>query len=272
MKLPECDTLRLEREGPVLHLTLDRPAARNAMSEHMVDELVEVFEALEADDNEAIRVVVMRGAEGNFCAGGDIKDMATLRQSPGSLDGSDDAATYIRRIGRFLELANSCRPALVAVLEGAVLGGGFGVACVSDVAIARADAKFGLPETGLGLVPAQISPFVVARIGLTQARRLGVCGVRFDGAEALRLGLIHFSEPDDAAVNNRLQETIKLIQRCAPDANAATKKIMLRAEAGEPLGSLLDHAAVVFSTALHSEEGREGNEAFIEKRRPHWAQ
>ena len=152
----------------------------------------------------------------------------------------------------------------------AVLGGGFGLCCVSDVAIAVADARFGLPETGLGLPPAQIAPFVVERVGLTEARRLGVCGGRFDGAEAARLGLVHFVESDAASLEARLDEVLDQIRRCAPQANAVTKRIMLGVSRADP-DDLLDDAARDFAECLRGDEGTEGTMAFIEKRLPNWA-
>lgn len=265
MTTPETETLKLDVEAGVLHVTINRPEARNAMSVAMLAELAAVAEQANADAG--IRAIVLRGADGNFCAGGDIKDMARVRQAQGE---GDPAAGYNRRFGRMLSAWSETRAAVVAVLEGAVLGGGFGLACVSDVAIARADAKFGLPETGLGLPPAQIAPFVVARIGLTQARRLGVCGARFDGEEARRLGLVHFCEADPAALEARLTEVLQQIRRCAPNANAITKQIMLRVGTEEMEG-LLDDAARLFSECVRSEEGSEGTAAFIEKRLPRWA-
>lgn len=268
MNLPECETLELMQDAGVLHLTLNRPKARNAMSEAMVRELLAVFEAIEKGKD--IRAVVMRGAGGNFCAGGDIKDMARVRTA--DIQGNDDpVAKYNRGFGTMLSQLNRSRAAVIAVIEGAVLGGGFGLACISDVAIAHKDAKFGLPETGLGLPPAQIAPFVVARIGITEARRLAVCGARFDGEEARRLGLVHLCEPDEAALQTRLQAVIEQVRRCAPGANAATKQLMLRV-GGEDMDGLLDDAARVFSEAIRSEEGAEGTQAFIEKRKPNWAE
>jgi isohexenylglutaconyl-CoA hydratase len=157
------------------------------------------------------------------------------------------------------------------VLEGAVLGGGFGLACVSDVAIATSGAKFGLPETTLGILPAQIAPFVVHRIGLTQARRLALTAARFDGAEALRLGLVHYCEQDEAALQQRLDETLEQIRQCAPQANAQTKALLLASER-EALGPLLDHAAEQFAAAVTGAEGVEGTMAFVQKRKPKWAQ
>src|SRR5690606_32924520 len=134
-------------------------------------------------DDRTVRAVVLRGAEGHFCAGGDIKDMANARASVGKTE-ADPFFTLNREFGRLITAVNQAPQTVIVVAEGAVLGGGFGLACVSDVAIAAASAKFGLPETGLGVIPAQIAPFVVTRIGLTQARRLALLGARFDGAEA----------------------------------------------------------------------------------------
>lgn len=269
MNLPDTGTLKLEADGGVLRVTLNRPEARNAMSEAMVRELTDI--AKTADANPEIRALVLRGAEGNFCAGGDIKDMARIRQAQGQEDADKVVADYNRGFGTMLTALNGTRAAVVAVLEGAVLGGGFGLACISDVAIAHSGAKFGLPETGLGLPPAQIAPFVVARIGLTQARRLGVCGARFDGEEARRLGLVHFAEADAEGLQSRLDEVLGQIRRCAPNANAATKELMQRV-GHEDMQSLLDDAAYYFARAIRSEEGAEGTAAFIEKRLPKWAE
>ncbi|KAF1051822.1 MAG: 2,3-dehydroadipyl-CoA hydratase [Stenotrophomonas maltophilia] len=159
----------------------------------------------------------------------------------------------------------------MAVLEGAVLGGGFGLACVSDIAISAASAQFGLPETSLGVIPAQIAPFVVKRIGLTQARRLALTAARFDGQQALQLGLVHFSEADDHGLEQRLQTCLEQVRQCAPGANAATKALLLASE-DSALGPLLDEAAQQFAAAVTGAEGSEGTLAFMQKRKPSWAQ
>lgn len=270
MNLPECQDLLVERKGFALHVTLNRPKARNALSQRMGAELVAVLDAIK--DDRSIRAIVLRGAEGNFCAGGDIKDMAMVRQAmaKAGLD-EDPIADFSRGFGEMMWAINNAPQAIIAVLEGAVLGGGFGLCCASDVAIAHKDAKFALPETSIGIPPSQIAPLVVERIGITQARRLGVCGGRFDGEEALRLGLVHFCEADDVALSGRLDEVLSQIQRCAPGANAETKRIM------QLVGSLkqqeiIETAARQFSGSLMSEEGVEGTMAFIEKRKPKWAE
>jgi isohexenylglutaconyl-CoA hydratase len=261
--LPHCETLLLKLEAGVLHITLNRPDSRNAMSLAMVEELRAVLAAVNHD--RSVRALVLRGAGGHFCAGGDIKDMATARAQ-----GEQAYRTLNRAFGSLLEQAQAAPQVLVAVLEGAVLGGGLGLACVSDIAIAHRDALFGLPETSLGILPAQIAPFVVRRIGLTQARRLALTAARFTGSEAERLGLVHFSEASSATLERRLAETLAQVHQCAPQANAATKALLLASES-EALGPLLDSAAEQFAAAVTGAEGSEGTLAFVQKRAPKWA-
>ncbi|UTW08352.1 enoyl-CoA hydratase/isomerase family protein [Pseudomonas benzenivorans] len=264
MKLPACATLLLHLDGGVLHLTLNRPDCRNAMSLAMVEELREVLGWLR--DQPDVRALVVRGAGGHFCAGGDIRDMAAARAQ-----GAAAYRTLNRSFGSLLEEAQAIPQVLIAVLEGAVLGGGLGLACVCDIAIARDDAQFGLPETTLGVLPAQIAPFVAARIGLTQARRLALTAARFDGSQAERLGLVHFSESTEDALEHRLAETLAQVRRCAPQANARTKALLLASQQ-QALGPLLDLAAEQFAAAVTGAEGAEGTRAFVEKRPPSWAQ
>lgn len=261
--LPTCHTLLLNSHGGVLHITLNRPDSRNAMSLQMVGELRAVLAGVREDSQ--VRALVLCGAGGHFCAGGDIKDMANARGQ-----GAEAYKDLNRAFGALLEEVEKAPQVVVAVLEGAVLGGGFGLACVRDVAIAHHQAQFGLPETSLGLIPAQIAPFVVKRIGLTQARRLALTAARFDGEEAGRLGLVHFVERDAQAMAERLSDVLEQVLRCAPGANAATKALLL-ATADVPLGALLDQAAEAFSTAIVGTEGVEGTLAFMQKREPAWA-
>lgn len=266
MALPTTETLNLNLDGPVLHITLNRPDSRNAMSLTMVNELMTVFEAVRNDL--AIRAIVLRGAGGHFCAGGDIKDMAGARQK--AADGNSDAYVSLnRRFGEMITAANQQPQVIITVLEGAVLGGGFGLACISDVAIAHTDATFGLPETGLGVIPAQIAPFVVERIGLTQARRLALTGIRFKGEEALRLGIVHEVAADEAGLVTSLENTLKAVRRCAPHANRVTKELVLKV-GHEPMATLLDQAATDFATAVNGDEGQEGTMAFVQKRPASW--
>ena len=250
------NTLLLDAHNGVLHITLNRPECRNAMSLEMVNELSAVLAQL---DSQA-RAVVISGAGGHFCAGADVKDLVST---------GNQLAALNRAFGTLLQAVEALPQVVIVVLQGAVLGGGFGLACVSDIAIAEHKAQFGLPETSLGLLPAQIAPFVVKRIGLTQARRLALTAARFDGIEAQRLGVVHFTEHDPQALAQRLDEVLGDVLRCAPGANARTKALLL-ASVEQPLGPLLDQAAQWFAEAVNGEEGIEGTQAFVHKRKPSW--
>ncbi len=266
------ETLIAREERGVLHLTLNRPERRNALSPAMIDELLALLAAVQHEH--ALRALVLRGAGGNFCAGADVKQLADARSRPASPAGGDAAqaaARANRRFGELMTAVSSVPVPVIALIEGAVMGGGFGLVCVSDVALAVHGARFGLPETGLGLIPAQIAPFVLQRLGLTQARRLMLTGARFDGAEAARLGLVHEACTDAAALEAALSRLLGQIRRCAPRANVATKRLLLSAVGRDPQ-SVLDEAAQVFAHASLGDEAREGTQAFVEKRLPKWAE
>ena len=267
----ELETLQVESAGAVLCVTLNRPALRNAMSLRMVAELRAVL--VDAESNAAVRVLLLRGAGGHFCAGADLKDMAAARMramQAGEGDGAVDAIAQANQQFGELCVAYAKTPlAVVAVLEGSVMGGGFGLACVADVALAGESALFRLPETALGMVPAQIAPFLVERLGYSQAKRLAVTGGRITASEALAIGLVHAvhaADQIDAAVDAVLAD----ILACAPGAVAATKSLIAKAR-WTPPADLVAQAALVFSRAAQGAEGLEGVTAIIQKRKPNWA-
>jgi len=267
-QLPHCETLILEKQGPSLFLTINRPDVRNAMSLQMVAELAALFTEVENDNS--IRAVVIRGAGGHFCAGGDIKDMAGARGQKG--EGKDDPFYKLNRaFGQMIQQVNESSKVVIAITEGAVMGGGFGLACVSDLAIAGPTAKFGMPETTLGVIPAQIAPFVVERIGLTQARRLALLGLRIDAAEACTLGIVHQVAESEEQLDDMLNQALERVRLCAPNATAETKALLHRV-GNESMAGLLDAAAGKFAAAIRGPEGTEGTMAFMQKREPKWAE
>ncbi len=268
MNPPETKTLLLSLDGGVLHLTLNRPESRNAMNRGMVDDLNAVFDAVR--DDRSVRAIVMRGAGGNFCAGGDLKEMLAGGLKPAPPGEPDPVIQFSRAFGAMLRKVGGAPQVVVAVLEGAVLAGGFGLACVSDIALAQEEARFGVPETTRGLPPAQIAPFIVERIGLTQARKLCLTGAQFRGAEALRLGLVHETFTDGAGLDAKLGATLKQVLGCAPLANAMTKEIVLNAGRLD-MDAVLDDAARKFAEAVRGSEAPEGIGAFMQKRAPRWA-
>jgi isohexenylglutaconyl-CoA hydratase len=268
MNLPSTKTLLLSYAAGVLRVTFDRPQARNAMNRAMLEELGAVFDAVCED--RAVRAIVLRGSGGHFCAGGDMKEMMAGGLMPPGPNQADPVESYSRAFGTMLRKAQHAPAVVIAVCEGAVLGGGFGLACVSDIALAQAQANFGLPETTRGLPPAQIAPFVVERIGLTQARRLCLTGAQFDGRQALRLGIVHDTFADDAELQAKLAAVLTQVRRCAPLANALTKEIILNV-ARQDLDLVLDDAAKKFALAVRGAEAPEGIAAFVQKRAPAWA-
>jgi len=266
--LPKTEHVRLEQKGPVLWAWLERPDAKNALSAQMTASLLATFDAIHED--RAIRVVVLRGANGIFCSGGDLKTMSASGATPPP--GTPDPLKQSnRRFGALLETANAAPQAVIAAIEGPAFGGALGLVCVSDIALARADAQFSISEATLGIVPAAISPFLVERIGLTTARRLAVTGARFDGTAAERYGIVSATAADAASFEALLVETINAVLRCAPGAIAETKRLLHRARDTMPLPQMLDLAAESFAAAVRGPEGREGTTAFVEKRKPAWA-
>lgn len=266
------ETLNTETRNAALVITLNRPQLRNAMSLQMVEELLQQLDAAEEDPQ--IRALVLRGADGNFCAGGDIADMLAAQQ--GEEAGREEAFFQLnRRFGELLYAFSNSPLVVVTALQGAVMGGGFGLACVSDICIADGSAQFAMPETRLGLPPAQIAPFVAQRVGNSQARRLALSGISIDAQEALRIGLVHELAADAGNLEALLERQLGAVAAGGPQALAATKRLLLcAAQANEDpaLLQLLDGAARQFARAVNSKEGREGARAFIEKRRAEWQQ
>jgi isohexenylglutaconyl-CoA hydratase len=268
--LPDCETLLLDLQGPHLHVTINRPEARNALSDAVVEELEAVIDAIEGE--RGIRTVVLRGAKGTFCAGGDIKVFKESFTTSAPTDGNrDPIAINNRRFGDFLIKLNGIPQVLIGVIEGAAFGGGLGLVCVTDIAICIADTKFALSETGLGIPPAQIAPFVVQRVGMTTARRIALSGTRFNGVHAHEIGLVHLLAKDIDELEATLTHSLNEVGRCAPGANLETKRILL--ESGQrSLNDLLDSAADAFASLLRGPEGQEGVKAFLEKRPASWVE
>jgi len=264
IELADFKTLAVRRDGGVLHVTLNRPEVRNAMSLAMVRELRVLLG--QAEMKADVRAIVLRGAGGHFCAGADLSDMAAarmkLQDNPRALEETNAA------FGELCVAYASTGIATVAVVEGTCMGGGFGLACVADVALAGDTAAFRLPETSLGVVPAQIAPFLVERLGYAEAKRLAVTGARLNPAEALAVRLVHgvHAEADlDAAV----QKVLADILACAPMAVSATKALLAKAR-WQTAASLVPEAAAVFSQAALGPEGVEGTTAFLQKRKASW--
>ena len=261
--LPVTRSLLLERDDWVLKIWFNRPEAKNALSAQMTEELNAVLDAVSED--RSLRAIVLRGAGGVFCAGGDIKGFKSGMQATDA----DEVAASNRSFGDLMIKLNEQPQVVVVLVEGAAIGGGLGLACVGDVTLVTADARFRLSETSLGIPPAQIAPFVTERVGLTQARRLMLTGARFKGAEALALGIAHGVATDTADLEAQCETILGHIKACAPSANAVTKGILFES-VRRPRAEALDFASRGFAQCMLSPEGLEGVAAFVEKRPASW--
>jgi isohexenylglutaconyl-CoA hydratase len=263
--LPDTETLRIDAERGWLTIWLNRPETRNALSAEMAVELRAVFDAVAPD--RSIRSVTLRGRGGTFCAGGDVKGFAAMHA--GTV-GRAEIEALSRSAGELFQQWNALPQVTVALVEGAAMAGGLGLAAAADFVVATADAKFALTETTLGIVPAQIAPLIVDRIGPAAARRIMLTAARLDAAAAHAIGLVDRVVADAAALDQAEDAIRAEVMRCAPGANALTKEVVLAAR-GLSAEAMLDFAAEKFADAMLSEEGREGVAAFVEKRKPKWA-
>jgi methylglutaconyl-CoA hydratase len=243
--------LRIERDGDVLRITLARPDRRNAFDAALIAELAEAFV-----DVGRSRAVVLAGDGPSFSAGADVDWMRSSVEL-----GYDDNVADALALRRMLEAIDSCPAPVVARVQGHALGGGCGLVACADVAVAAEDAVFGFSEVKLGIVPAVISPFALAKIGPSAARRYFVTGERFDAATALRIGLVHEAAADlDAAVGRIVGE----LASAGPRAARAAKRLVLEAPLDGP------DTARRIAEQRTSPEGQEGLRAFLERRRPTW--
>ncbi len=253
--------LTTRRDGRVEYLTLNRPEVRNAFNEHLIAELVQWAEAMQ--DPRDVRVVVLGGAGKAFCAGADIEWMArTVRYTRQQNLADAEAAA------RMFWLLDNLRVPLVGRVQGAALGGGAGLAAVCDVVVAEEGAVFGFTEVKLGILPAIISPFALAKIGRAAARELFLTGARFSAMRAREIGLVHAVVPEhelDAAVAIYAGEFLT----AGPEAIAAAKALIR-----DVYGRSVEAAGPITANALAarrvSAEGQEGLTAFLEKRKPSW--
>lgn len=256
--------LRVERSGSVARVTLDRPAVRNAFNAELIAELQSTFAALGAEAPDALRAVVLAGNGRSFCAGADIEWMrASL-----SLSLAENEADA-RRMADMFAVIDACPAPVIARVHGAALGGGMGLCAVADVVVTTKDCLFGFTEAKLGILPAVIAPFVLAKIGESAARRFFATGERFSADRAREIGLVHEVVADEAALDERVAGVVAEIGSAGPTAARAAKATIrdLRQRSAHEARALTVERIARQRT---SPEGQEGLAAFLEKRPPAW--
>ncbi len=261
------DLLRVERSGPgesVANVILDRPDVHNAFNADLIGQLRATFRRLADEPPGQLRAVVLSGSGPSFCAGADV---AWMRASLGLTREQNEQDAMV--MAEMFDAIDSCVVPVVARVHGACLGGGMGLCAVSDLVIAEAGARFGFTETRLGILPAVIAPFVIAKIGESHARALFPGGRRFDATRALRIGLVHEIVEGEGALDAAVDLAVADILAAGPTAARAAKAIV-REVRGLPHESTRWHTARRIAAQRTSAEGQEGLRAFLEKREPNW--
>ncbi len=248
-------------EDGVATVTLNRPKLHNAFDDAMIAALTAALSDLGSDP--AVRVVVLRGAGKSFCAGGDL---GWMRRMAGY--SREENLADARALSELMHVLDTLPRPTIAVVHGAAYGGGVGLVACCDIAVATMGARFCLSEVKLGLIPAAISPYVVAAMGRRAARRYFLTAEVFDAPEAKRIGLVHAVEAD-AKVEDRVSELLASLSKGGPTAQAAAKALIADVTY-LPAEKLRDETARRIAEIRAGDEGREGVSAFLEKRKPSW--
>lgn len=252
--------IEMNKHG-VARLCLNRPEVHNALNDIVIQELYDAFDML--GRHKEVRVIVLTGAGKSFSAGADL----TWMQRAAAQSQDENKADAVR-LAHMFDTLNACPKPLVGLVNGAALGGGVGLVACCDVVVAATGATFGLTEVRLGLTPATISPYVIAKIGAAQARRYMLTAERFDAATAQSIGLVHAVADDIEAAAKPILEALLTN---GPEAMADAKRLIRDVAGREPTPELRDMTAARIAARRASDEAREGMAAFLDKRKPNWA-
>jgi methylglutaconyl-CoA hydratase len=259
----ETSTLKLERRrAGVTQITMARPAVYNAFDEKMIAEIDAAFERLGADDS--VRAIVLAGDGKHFSAGADLDWMK--RASEASVEWNLEDA---RKLAAMLKRIDTCPKPTVARIQGAALGGGAGLACACDIAIAADNASFAVSEAKFGILPATIGPYLTNAVGKRHARRLALTATRIRAAEALAIGLVHAvvdTDGLDAAVDTALDDLLN----CGPAAQREIKQYFAAMAIGPISDETIERSAQTISRVRATAEAKEGFAAFFARRKPRW--
>jgi isohexenylglutaconyl-CoA hydratase len=264
------DALLKLRTGHTERWVLNSPSTRNSLTDASVEALLEACEA--ASNDASLRFIVLTGSGGSFCAGGSLGGFSKLIGQPLAEGEVDPLLAMNQRFGDLLHALTSLPQILIAAVDGPAMGGGLGLVCCADFCVATQRSTFAAPEVTLGLVPAQIAPFVWRRLGDRTARQFMLQGRKLTSAQAKDLGLVdqcvHSDEGDEAELVKATAALLHSLKSSAPQAVAATKKLMSSFTAAPDIRAA---AASAFATSLRGSEAPEGIAAFAQRRAPRWA-
>jgi methylglutaconyl-CoA hydratase len=259
------ETLIVEKNNDgIVAVTLNRPEIHNAFNEVMIAELTQLFEQLGVDST--VQAISLKGAGKSFCAGADLNWMKKMKDYSVDENYADSVA-----LSRMLQTIDNCPKPVVAMVHGAALGGGVGLLSCCDIVVAREETQFGLTEVRLGLLPAVISPFVIAKIGYSQARALFMTGERFDAQKAMKIGLVHqvSFERDHLAVGEKV---VQDLLQTGPYARVLAKQLAkdVSQNLHRDFEILENLTCSLIAEVRVSAEGQEGMSALLEKRKVQW--
>lgn len=253
--------LQIDNRG-VATLTMNRPELHNAFNDEMILELIKCFKDLTL--NEAVRLVVLTGVGKSFCAGADLNWMKRMKDYT-----YEENLLDSQHLAELFSVINKCKKPTIARMNGAALGGGAGLIACCDYVIAIDTAQVGFTEVRLGLLPAVISPFVIAKIGESHARATFLSGSRFDTLRALRMGLIHQISSFDK-LDEDLEVIIKDFLMAAPKASALAKDLIQEVIKAQGIEEARQYTCEMISKVRSGAEGQEGMSALLEKRKASW--
>src|SRR5438874_5278737 len=256
-------TLLVDEADGVLSVTLNRPEVHNAFNDELIGEAIDLFGSI--GTNASARAIVLRSSGANFCAGADLNWMSRMVAYTREENIRDSS-----QLAKMFAIMNECPVPLIGGVQGAAIGGGVGLVAVCDIVIATRDAKFGLSEVKLGILPAVISPYVVGKIGTSHARSLFLTGERFDAERALRIGLVHKLVDDSDSLDAAVNDALSQLMSSAPEAVRACKKLIAYV-AHHELADAIPYTIEAIAERRVSSEGQQGMGAFLRKEKAPWA-
>lgn len=249
-------------ESGIATITMNRPDVHNAFNEHIIHMLTEAFKSAGADD--AVRVVVLRGSGKSFSAGGDLNWMRRVAEYS-----FEQNVTDAMGLGTLLKTINTLPKPTIALVQGNAFGGGVGLTACCDIAIAEEGTQFCLSEVKIGLIPSIIEPYVIAAMGVRQARRYSLTAERFDAQTAARIGLVHEVVPQ-GGLDAAKDKIVAALWEGSPAAQSRGKKLILEITDRKIDDALIKFTAETIAEARASAEGKEGLSAFLNKTEPGW--